>query len=94
VLEWIEGDPAFPPPPLSRRKGRNSAWLHLYNRDVISMPDNWEFPWYASWDLAFHMVALAEIDPHYAKEQLVCCCANGTCTRTGRYRRTSLRLET
>ena len=51
--------------------GRNSGWLHLYNRDVISMPDNWEFPWYASWDLAFHMVAFAEVDPQFAKDQLV-----------------------
>ena len=48
-----------------------SDWQHLYNRDVISMPDNWEFPWYASWDLAFHMVPFAEVDPDFAKEQLI-----------------------
>ncbi|MES1258477.1 MAG: glucosidase [Acidobacteriota bacterium] len=71
VLEWLQGDPATPLPPASRWHGRDSDWTHLYNRDVVSMPDNWEFPWYASWDLAFHMVAFAEIDPHFAKEQLV-----------------------
>jgi len=71
VLEWLQGDPVYSRPPASRWKGRNSQWLHLYNRDVISMPDNWEFPWYASWDLAFHMVAFAEVDPFFAKEQLV-----------------------
>jgi len=71
VLEWLEGDPAYPKPPESRWTGRNQDWLHLYNRDVISMPDNWEFPWYASWDLAFHMVAFAELDPDFAKDQLV-----------------------
>lgn len=71
VLQWLEGDPACPEPPVERWKGRNSEWKHLYNRDVISMPDNWEFPWYASWDLAFHMVPFAEIDPEFAKEQLI-----------------------
>ncbi len=71
VLEWMQGDPVYPKPPACRWLGRNSGWLHLYNRDVISMPDNWEFPWYASWDLAFHMVAFAELDPDFAKEQLV-----------------------
>jgi len=71
VLEWMQGDPVYPKPPATRWAGRNSGWQHLYNRDVISMPDNWEFPWYASWDLAFHMVAFAEVDPYFAKEQLV-----------------------
>jgi hypothetical protein len=71
VLEWLEGDPAFPKPPAERWNGRNSGWEHLYNRDVVSMPDNWEFPWYASWDLAFHMLVFAEIDPYFAKEQLI-----------------------
>ena len=71
VLQWLEGDPAQPQPPPERWNGRNSNWLHLYNRDVISMPDNWEFPWYASWDLAFHMLVFAEVDPYFAKEQLV-----------------------
>ncbi len=71
VLEWLQGDPAFPRPPAARLSGRNHEWRHLYNRDVVSMPDNWEFPWYASWDLAFHMVAFAEVDACYAKEQLL-----------------------
>ena len=71
VLEWLEGDPAYPKPPESRCSGRNRGWRHLYNRDIISMPDNWEFPWYASWDLAFHTVAFAELDPDFAKDQLV-----------------------
>ncbi len=71
VLEWLQGDPSQPPPPSERWHGRNSGWEHLYNRDVISMPDNWEFPWYASWDLAFHMVVFAGIDPQFAKEQLI-----------------------
>ena len=71
VLEWMQGDPVYPRPPLTRWAGRNNGWLHLYNRDIISMPDNWEFPWYASWDLAFHMVAFAEVDPHFAKDQLL-----------------------
>jgi hypothetical protein len=71
VKEWLEGDSAFTPPPESRRNGRNSAWGHLYNADVISMPDKWEYPWYAAWDLAFHCVALAHVDPTFAKEQLL-----------------------
>jgi len=71
VLEWMQGDPVYPRPPATRWTGRNNSWLHLYNRDIISMPDNWEFPWYASWDLAFHTVAFAEFDPYFAKDQLV-----------------------
>src|SRR5438132_479248 len=71
VKDWLDGDPAQPPPPASRRKGRNADWPHLYNRDVISMPEAWEYPWYAAWDLAFHMIPFAHIDPHFAKEQLV-----------------------
>ena len=71
VKEWLEGDPASPPPPAARRGGRNSAWGHLYNADVISMPDKWEYPWYAAWDLAFHCVAFAHVDPTFAKEQLL-----------------------
>ncbi|MGA2256782.1 MAG: glucosidase [Thermoguttaceae bacterium] len=71
VNEWLEGDPAQPPPPASRRQGRNRDWGHLFNRDVISMPDKWEYPWYAAWDLAFHMIPMAEIDPFFAKEQLI-----------------------
>jgi hypothetical protein len=71
VRTWLEGDPAGPPPPPQRWEGRNARWLHLYNSDVISMPDKWEYPWYASWDLAFHSVALGLIDPDFAKEQLL-----------------------
>jgi len=71
VKEWLEGDPAHPPPPASRRWGRNRDWGHLFNRDVISMPDKWEYPWYAAWDLAFHMVPFARIDPDFAKHQLL-----------------------
>ena len=71
VRDWVEGDPAQPPPPASRRSGRNAEWRHLYNRDVISMPDSWEYPWYAAWDLAFHMIPFAKVDPAFAKEQLI-----------------------
>jgi hypothetical protein len=71
VKDWLEGDPAQPPPPTERRSGRNADWPHLYNRDVISMPDKWEYPWYAAWDLAFHMIPFAAIDPQFAKEQLL-----------------------
>jgi hypothetical protein len=70
VSQWLEGDPAQPTPPAGRRHGRNSEWIHLYNADVLSMPDKWEYPWYASWDLAFHCVALALIDLEFAKDQL------------------------
>ena len=71
VRDWLEGDPAQPTPPPSRRHGRNHDWGHLYNRDIISMPDKWEYPWYAAWDLAFHMIPMARIDPQFAKEQLL-----------------------
>ncbi len=71
VRRWLEGDPAEPPPPPERRNGRNRDWSHLYNADVISMPDKWEYPWYAAWDLAFHCIPLALVDPDFAKEQLV-----------------------
>jgi hypothetical protein len=71
VEEWLEGDPAQPPPPPERRHGRNADWTHLYNRDVLSMPDKWEYPWYAAWDLAFHMIPFSAIDPRFAKEQLL-----------------------
>ncbi len=74
VERWLEGDPAFPPPPAERRAGRNHEWTHLSNRDVISMPDKWEYPWYATWDLAFHCVALAHVDPEFAKSQLILLC--------------------
>jgi len=71
VRRWLDGDPALPPPPPERKEGRNHRWRHLYNSDIISMPDKWEYPWYAAWDLAFHCVALALIDPDFAKDQLV-----------------------
>jgi hypothetical protein len=71
VSAWLEGDPTQPPPPESRLTGRNADWRQLYNRDVISMPDKWEYPWYASWDLAFHMIPFSRIDPEFAKEQLL-----------------------
>jgi len=74
VQRWLEGDPAGPAPPPQRRFGRNSDWQHLDNRDVISMPDKWEYPWYAAWDLAFHCVALARLDPEFAKFQLLLLC--------------------
>jgi hypothetical protein len=70
VARWLDGDPAYPPPPAERHEGRNHDWRHLDNRDVISMPDKWEYPWYASWDLAFHCVTLAHVDPELAKNQL------------------------
>ncbi|MEO0425625.1 MAG: glucosidase, partial [Pseudomonadota bacterium] len=71
VEHWVAGDPASPPPPPERLRGRNHRWRHLYNRDVISMPDGWEYPWYAAWDLAFHVVPIARMDPEWAKRQLV-----------------------
>ncbi|MFM9996824.1 MAG: MGH1-like glycoside hydrolase domain-containing protein [Phycisphaerales bacterium] len=71
VRDWLAGDTDQPPPPEPRKEGRNADWPHLYNRDVISMPDKWEYPWYAAWDLAFHMIPMARIDPAFAKEQLV-----------------------
>ena len=71
VRTWLEGDPTQPPPPPERRSGRNHKWKHLFNADVLSMPDKWEYPWYAAWDLAFHCVNLALVDPDFAKEQLI-----------------------
>jgi hypothetical protein len=68
---WLQGDPTQPPPPAGRRHGRNADWMHLNNADVISMPDKWEYPWYAAWDLAFHCLPLALVDAGFAKEQLV-----------------------
>jgi hypothetical protein len=68
--EWFKGDPGQPAPPLERMKGRNREWAHIYNSDVLSMPDKWEYPWYAAWDLAFHAVPLALVDSDFAKEQL------------------------
>lgn len=71
VRDWLSGDEAMPAPPSSRFSGRNHEWTHLYNSDVISMPDKWEYPWYAAWDLAFHCIPLALVDPDFAKQQLI-----------------------
>jgi Glycosyl hydrolase family 63 C-terminal domain len=71
VPEWIQGDPAQPPPPPQRASGRNSEWRHLNNADIISMPDKWEYPWYAAWDLAFHCIAMSMVDCEFAKQQLM-----------------------
>ncbi len=71
VQTWLTGDPAGPAPPEERWEGRNKDWTHLYNDDIVSMPDKWEYPWYAAWDLAFHCVSLAIVDPDFAKDQLV-----------------------
>jgi hypothetical protein len=71
VRDWLNGDPTPPPPPLSRLKGRNHEWIHLFNADVVSMPDKWEYPWYAAWDLGFHCLPLALIDSTFAKDQLL-----------------------
>ncbi|MBE7551028.1 MAG: glucosidase [Anaerolineales bacterium] len=71
VQLWLDGDLASPPPPASRKYIRNMEWSHLYNLDVLSMPDKWEYPWYAAWDLAFHCIPLAMIDPELAKRQLI-----------------------
>jgi hypothetical protein len=70
VKDWLEGDPAQPPPPKERLQGRNADWPHVYNRDVLSMPDKWEFPWFAAWDLAFHMIPFTALDPDFSKQQL------------------------
>jgi hypothetical protein len=71
IQQWLDGDPATPKPPAERAHGRNHEWGHLYNADVISMPDKWEYPWYAAWDLAFHCVPLALVDSEFAKDQLL-----------------------
>src|SRR6185295_13255422 len=71
IPEWLNGDPTQPMPPAGRKDGRNRDWAHLNNADIISMPDKWEYPWYAAWDLAFHCLPLAHIDPDFAKEQLL-----------------------
>ena len=74
IREWLDGDPGQPVPPKSRHYGRNSDWFHLYAADVIAMPDKWEYPWFAAWDWAFHLVTLALIDPRFAKDQLMLLC--------------------
>ena len=74
VKRWLDGDPTQPPPPPQRRRGRNAGWLNVDARDILSMPDPWEYPWFAAWDLAFHTVALAHVDPAFAKYQLLVLC--------------------
>jgi hypothetical protein len=71
IAEWLDGDPLQPAPPEPRKQGRNSDWRHLNNADVVLVPDKWEYPWYAAWDLCFHCIVLARIDPAYAKNQLL-----------------------
>ncbi|MEO8195373.1 MAG: glucosidase [Thermoanaerobaculia bacterium] len=71
VPRWLAGDPGQPEPPAARLEGRNHEWTHLNNADIISMPDKWEYPWYAAWDLAFHCLPLARLDPEFAKNQLI-----------------------
>lgn len=71
VKDWLVGDSEQPRPPENRKTGRNHDWPHLFNRDVISMPDKWEYPWYAAWDSAFHMIPFAKVDPDFAKSQLI-----------------------
>jgi len=74
VRTWLNGDPAYPPPPPARKTGRNADWTHVHAADIISMPDAWEYPWFAAWDLAFHCIPIAVIDPYFAKEQLLLLC--------------------
>jgi hypothetical protein len=74
VGRWLDGDPASPPPPASRQTGRNATWRHFDAADILSMPDKWEYPWFAAWDLAFHAVTLAHVDPAFAKYQLLVMC--------------------
>ena len=70
IEKWLNGDPTGPPPPAQRKKGRNHNWRHLNSADIISMPDSWEYPWFAAWDLAFHCICFADIDPDFSKKQL------------------------
>jgi len=74
VTEWLDGDPAQPQSPRTRLSGRNGEWVHANMEDVISMPDKWEFPWFAAWDWAFHLTTLAYLDPENAKDQLILLC--------------------
>jgi len=71
VYDWLKGDAGGPPPPAERQKGRNCKWVNVHSEDILSMPDKWEYPWFAAWDLAFHMIPLAMIDPDFAKRQLL-----------------------
>jgi len=74
VARWLDGDPGLPPPPPERKNGRNATWRHFDSADILSMPDSWEYPWFAAWDLAFHCITMAHIDPAFAKYQLLLMC--------------------
>jgi hypothetical protein len=74
VARWLDGDPAGPTPPPERLAGRNAGWRHVDNADILSMPDTWEYPWFAAWDLGFQCIALAHVDPEFAKDQLILLC--------------------
>ena len=74
VARWLDGDPTQPRPPAQRKSGRNARWPSFEAFDVMSMPDKWEYPWFAAWDLAFHCVALVHVDPAFAKYQLRLLC--------------------
>ena len=74
VARWLDGDPGQPVPPRERHAGRNADWRHFDAADILSMPDTWEYPWFAAWDLAFHAVTLAHVDPAFAKYQLLVLC--------------------
>ena len=83
IPEWVRGDPLQPEPPRSRRQGRNGDRLHLNNADIVSMPDKWEYPWHAAWDLAFHCATLALVDLDFAKDQLLLLTRDWHMHRTG-----------
>jgi len=86
VRDWLRGDQGMPPPPPQRLQGRNCTWTHLFNRDVISMPDKWEYPWFAAWDHGIPRNPSCPLDPAFAKEQLVLMRASGTCIPNDRSR--------
>jgi len=94
VARWLDGDPTQPKPPDSRLTGRNSRWRNFDAFDIMSMPDKWEYPWFAAWDLAFHTVALAHVDPGFAKYQLILICREWFQHPTVPCRRTSGRSTT
>ena len=83
IPKWLNGDKGQIAPPAARKTGRNHQWHSLNNEDIISMPDKWEYPWYAAWDLAFHCVPLSMVDPQFAKDQLILFCGNGICIPMG-----------
>ncbi len=93
VEHWLDGDPAQPAPPEARKHGRNRSWQHLWARDIISMPDAWEYPWFAAWDLAFHCVAMARFDPEFAKYQLVLLCREWYVHPNGAAARVRVRVQ-